>query len=140
MFLTSLSYLYHPLKSEEFAIQAGKHQTIDITFIDFCIACFRYEGSGLTEIKSNFWIEDRGENAYICSTYQPPQTYKSTGSKIHLHYKPVRDEKISYIGKRVEDIEGFRLQYKISEHSFVKYTTEVKGIDSTDLAGTYFNI
>jgi hypothetical protein len=57
-----------------------------------------------------------------------------------LHYKPVRDEKISYIGKRVEDIEGFRLQYKISEHSFEKYTTEVKGIDSTDLAGTYFNI
>ncbi|XP_060596617.1 uncharacterized protein LOC132750625 [Ruditapes philippinarum] len=46
MFLTSLSYLYHPLKSEEFAIQAGKHQTIDITFIDLCIACFRYEGSG----------------------------------------------------------------------------------------------
>jgi hypothetical protein len=57
-----------------------------------------------------------------------------------LHYKPVRDKKISYIGKTVEDIEGFRLQYKISEHSFDKYTTEVNGIDSTNLAGTYFNI
>jgi hypothetical protein len=57
-----------------------------------------------------------------------------------LHYKPVRDKNISFIGKRVEDIEGFRLQYKISEHSFEKYTTEGKGNASTDLAGTYFNI
>jgi hypothetical protein len=79
----------------------------------------------------------------MCSTYKPPQTYKSKGSKIHLYYKPVpvRDSKISYIGKREEDIEGYRLQFKISEHSFEKYTTSILPvIDSAYLAGTHFNI
>jgi hypothetical protein len=53
-----------------------------------------------------------------------------------LYYKP---DPLFYNGKRGENVEGFRLQYKISEHFLEKYTTEVKGKDS-DLEGTFFNI
>ncbi|XP_060552414.1 uncharacterized protein LOC132713751 [Ruditapes philippinarum] len=121
MVLTSLSILNlnQDLK-EEFTIQAGKHQSIYINFMYFYMPC--YDELFHSSFQSKFTIEDVVGKIEICSVREPPEIYKSKGSMIHIY---------SWVDPSENEIRGFRIQYKFSDHSLQRYTSEIKGVESS---------
>ncbi|XP_060600324.1 uncharacterized protein LOC132753807 [Ruditapes philippinarum] len=116
MILTTLSALNLCRDCEEkFTIQAGKHQSIDITFIywDSTRDCVSELYSDDVILTSEVVIKD-GDDVVETYCFQP-EKYKSKGSMIHIQ---ILDTPLP---NRV--IKGFRLQYKISKHSLQRYTT-----------------
>ncbi|XP_060594737.1 uncharacterized protein LOC132749073 [Ruditapes philippinarum] len=135
MILSTRSYLNidHTYGNEEFQICAYGHQSIDISFIDFYMPC--YSSDRIFEFKSRFAIKDADGEHEFCSGILPPKTYKSKGSEIKLFYRRLDfSGYLNSFGKITERIEGFRIQYKIINHSFQKYTTEISGSESESSA------
>ncbi|XP_060584930.1 uncharacterized protein LOC132740897 [Ruditapes philippinarum] len=83
------------------------------------------------DFRSRFAIKDAFRETEFCSGVFPPETYKSKDSSINLIYRHWDGSTYTYaMGEIKGRVEGFRLHYKISDHSFQRYTTEVKGSDS----------
>jgi hypothetical protein len=80
------------------------------------------------EIRSRFSIIDAFGETEFCSGIFPPETYTSKDSQISLIYQRFYLLGYDYTHGEIDGrIEGFRLHYKIADHSLQQYTTEFKG-------------
>jgi hypothetical protein len=75
----------------------------------------------------------------FCSGIVTPDKYKSKGSKVNLYYRHHLFSGMPTFGEIIGQIEGFRIQYKIEEHYFQGYTTEVQE-DGSEITGIYDNL
>jgi hypothetical protein len=83
------------------------------------------------DVRSRFAIKDASRETEFCSGMFPPETYKSKYSNINLIYRRCDMSTHTFaIGEIKGRVEGFRLHYKIADHSLQRYTTEVKGSGS----------
>ncbi|XP_060566219.1 uncharacterized protein LOC132725148 [Ruditapes philippinarum] len=108
MILTSLSALnlcQHC--EEEFTIQAGEHQSIDLTFIYIEPFCSDFKDYSLdlviTDVDSKIKID--------CFYEVYNKKYKSKWIEIDIQ---IQNNRLPY---------GFRIHYKMSNHSFQRYST-----------------
>ncbi|XP_060578363.1 uncharacterized protein LOC132735438 isoform X2 [Ruditapes philippinarum] len=129
MFLTSLSYLNLNQNLEEmFTIKAGEHQSIELTFIDFYTPCYKVNGN----LRSRFAIEDADGEHDFCSQCLPPEKYKSKSSEIHIYFRVLHGERLND-GAVMGQNEGFRIQYRLSDHNLQRYTTDVEKYRSSGM-------
>ncbi|XP_060602432.1 uncharacterized protein LOC132755562 isoform X2 [Ruditapes philippinarum] len=124
MFLTSLSYLNLNQNFEEmFTIKAGEHQSIELTFIDFNTPCYYDHDAEKAIFRTGFAIKDADGEHEFCSTFPPPETYKSKSSEIYIHFRVLHGVRLDAGAVKGQD-EGFRIQYRISDHSLQRYTDD----------------
>ncbi|XP_060587166.1 uncharacterized protein LOC132742717, partial [Ruditapes philippinarum] len=73
--------------------------------------------------RSGFAIKDADGEHEFCSTFPPPETYKSKSSEINIYFRVLHGVQLNFGLVRGQD-EGFRIQYRISDHSLQRYTND----------------